>query len=310
MIPLVRSVLRGAGGLLALLFGLTTILFFLLRVTGDPASMLIGPEATPEQVESVKRAYGLSRPLIEQYGIYLLNLLQLDFGTSLASGEGALHQVLMHLPATLLLAGIAMALALAVSIPLGVWLGSDPEAPSRRLVGALVFVAQGTPGFVVGLLLIQFIAVQLRWLPSMGFDDARSWILPSVTLASFLGPKLARVVGANVSEALRDDYVRTARANGASRREVLWRHALPNALLGVTALVGTQFAHLVSGSILVETIFAWPGIGWLLLESTRTLDFPVVQAIAVVVGILVFAVNSILEVCFRQLDPRLRERHA
>jgi peptide/nickel transport system permease protein len=291
-----------------MLLAVTTLLFFLLRLTGDPAVTLAGPDATPEQLASIRTAYGLDRPIAVQYVTYLGNLAQLDFGESLASGEAALVEVLARLPATLLLAVLAIGTTMLVSAPLGAWLGSRPQAAAQRAVGGIVFVAQGVPGFVFGLLLIQIFAVELRWLPSLGFDDPVSWVLPTATLAAFLTPKLTRVVAANVAEAMGEDYIRTARAQGASPREVLWRHALPNALLGAAALLGTQFAYLMSGSLLVETIFAWPGVGWLLLESTRTLDFPVVQAIAIVTAILVFCVNALVDRLFQTLDPRLAKR--
>jgi peptide/nickel transport system permease protein len=171
-------------------------------------------------------------------------------------------------------------------------------------------VLQGVPGFVITLLLIQIFAVSLLWLPSTGYGGTLSWVLPVAGLASFLAPKLARVIAANVGEAMREDYIRTARAIGASEREVLWRHALPNALLGAAALIGAQFAFLLGGSVVTESIFSWPGLGWHLLKSTQTLDFPVVQAIAVFIAVLVFTVTALTDLSFRLLDPRLRVQTA
>ncbi len=293
-----------------LVIALTTLLFFLLRATADQAVMLAGADATPEQVAAIRAQYGLDRPLHEQYLRYLGGVARLDFGQSLVSGKGALAEVLERLPWTLLLATLAMTLTVALAIPVGAWLGARSGTAGRRLASGAIFVLQGVPGFVVALVLIEAFAVELRWLPFIGSDGLETWIMPTVTLASFLFPRLARVVATNVAGALGEDYVRTARATGATPREVLYRYALPNALLGATALVGTQFAFLLSGSVITETIFAWPGVGSLLVKSTQNADFAVVQAVAIVIAVLVFAVNTAADLAFQALDPRLRGRRA
>ena len=300
------SIGRPIGNLLVLLFGISTLMFFALRAAGDPVAVLAGEDASPELIEAIRARYGFDQPLPLQYFFYLGNLLRLDFGDSLATGQPALAYVFSQLPATLLLAFLGMTVTLLVAIPAGAWLGLRPDAPERRLAAGSVFFMQGVPGFVLALILIQIFVIRLEWLPSLGFADPRTWILPSVALASFLAPKLIRVISANVAEAMREDYIRTARANGASARELLWREALPNALLGATALIGTQFAFLLSGVVIIELLFYWPGLGLLLLRSSRTLDFPVLQALAFVVALLVFSVNGLTNFAFRLLDPRLR----
>jgi ABC-type dipeptide/oligopeptide/nickel transport system permease component len=300
-----RFWLRRFSELIVMLAGLATLLFFLLRLAGDPAYVIAGQDATPEQVAAIRAEYGLDRPLLLQYVAYLGSLLRLDFGDSLVTGESALGAVLTALPATLLLACLAMAFTLAVAIPLGAWIGFAPDRPLRRWTARAVFFLQGVPAFVMGLVLVQVFAVQLAWLPSVGYGRPANWILPVVSLAFFLVPKLTRVVAANVSEAMREDYVRVARATGAAPREILYGYALPNALLGATALIGTQFAFLLSGTVIIEYIFAWPGLGWLLVEATQSLDFPVIQTVALVVGVLVFAVNTTADVAIARLDPRI-----
>lgn len=304
------TILKRLRDLAILLFGLTLVLFFMLRLAGDPAIVMAGPDATLEQIESLRVQYGLDKPVWQQFLVYLRNVLLLDFGQSLASGVPAMEKVMSMLPATLLLTFLAMGFTLVVSIPLGAWLGYRPDAPSRRLTAWLVFIGQGVPGFVVGLVAIQIFAVNLGWLPSLGYGSVQHWILPTISLGAFLVPKLTRVLAANVAEAMREDYIRTARANGVRSRELLARYALPNALLGATALVGTQFAFLISGTVVIEIIFSWPGIGWLLIESTQTLDFPVVQAIAIVIAVLVFLINLFTDLAFRVLDPRLKKAPA
>ena len=292
--------------LAVLLLALVSLLFVLLPLAGDPAEILAGIDATPEQLAAIRAKYGLDQPLYVQYVTYWAHVVQFDFGVSLASGRPAMDVVLAHLPATLLLAFLAMTLTILISVPLGAWLGFRPNDPAQRVVASIVFFFQGVPGFVLALILIQVFAVTLRWLPSIGYGDVTTWILPTLALSSFLIPKLVRVIATNVTEAMREDYVRTARAFGASSNEILWRHALPNALLGATALIGTQFAFVLSGTVIIERLFSWPGIGWLLIERTQTLDFPVVQALAIIIAIMVFFVNTITDLSFRYLDPRVR----
>lgn len=300
--------LRPVRDLAVLLLGTLTLLFFLLRLTGDPALMLAGADATDEQVAAIRAEYGLDRSLPVQYLSYVGNLLRLDFGRSLADGSPALEKVLIAYPTSLLLAAMAMAVTLLISVPTGAWLGAKRHGAARIAVRWLLFVLQGVPGFVTALLLVQIFAIELVWLPALGSGGPSSLILPTVSVASFLAPKLTRLIEANVAAAMVSPYVRTARAIGASDCEILWRHALPNALLGATALVGTQFAFLMTGLVIIESIFAWPGIGWLLVQSTTSVDFPVVQAITLTVVVTVFAVNTFVDLMQRRIDPRLRHR--
>ncbi|GAA0711157.1 ABC transporter permease [Dactylosporangium roseum] len=305
---LVRALTRRVLQLLALLFSISTLLFFLLRISGDPALVLAGENADPEFIAHVARQYGLDQPLIVQYGNFIGHVFQLDFGRSVQSGEAALGLVLARMPATVQLAALGILINLLVAVPVGAWLGSRPHPLPRVVATGLLVVGQGVPGYVVGLLLIQIFAVKFRLLPSIGNTTLVSWILPSVTLAAFLIPRLTRVLATNVSAAMSDDYVRTARACGASKLTVVVRHALPNALLGATALVAGQFAFLLSGALITEVIFAWPGVGRLLIDSVLRLDFPVVQATVFVVAFLVFLVNALTDVLFSILDPRLRRQ--
>lgn len=303
-----RRFLAWVRDLVVLLLGATTVLFFMLRLSGDPAIVMAGPDASPEQIDEIRAQYGLDRSLPVQYLAYLGRLLRLDFGTSLADGSDALTKVLAALPASLFLGGLALLLMLAAAIPLGAWLGARRDGAGRVVVRWLLFVIHGFPGFVIALLLVHLFAIQLVWLPALGSSGPRSWILPAASVAIFLAPKLVRLIEANVHEALQSGYVRTARSIGATDREILWRHAMPNALLGATALIGAQFAFLVTGLVIIETIFAWPGIGWLLVQSTINLDFPVVQTITTVVVLNVFLINTATEWLQRLLDPRLRHR--
>ena len=303
---ILQALTRRGLELLVLLLSISTLLFFLLRLSGDPAAVLAGEEADAETVALISARFGFDQPLFIQYLRYLSAMVSLDFGNSLIGQIDALTMVLDRLGSTLLLALLALVITALMSIPLGAWLGFRPAAQSRKWSNAVVFILQGIPGFIVGLLLIQFFVVELRWLTSIGNQGPSSWILPALTLASFLVPKMVRIIAANTSEAMAEDYIRTARAAGASEGDLLMRLALPNALLGATALIGTQFAFLMSGSLITEVIFAWPGFGALLVSSVERLDFPVVQAAVFVIAILVSLVNALTDIAFSLIDPRLR----
>ncbi len=302
-----KRALRRLVDLLVLLVSVSTLLFFALRLAGDPTVVMAGSDATEAQLAAIRAQYGFDKSLPEQYLRYMASLARLDFGASLATGQSALGMILVKLPATLLLASLGFITTVAIAFPVGAFLGFRPDSAGRRLVALLVYVFQGVPGFVLALLLIQVFVVQLGLLPSFGYADPRTWILPSIALASFLAPKLCRVFAANVSEAMREDYIRRARAMGATPKEILWKEALPNALLGAASLLSVQFATLISGVVIIEVLFVWPGVGWQLLQSTLALDFPVIQAFAVVVAVLVFAINTATDLLLTVIDPRLRE---
>jgi ABC-type dipeptide/oligopeptide/nickel transport system permease component len=291
--------------LFVLVVTVSTVLFFLLRLTGDPAAALAGADATADQLLAIRQAYGLDRSLPEQFLSFLMQTAQGDFGRSLASGVPAIDLILEALPATLSIAVPAMLLSVAGSLVIGAWLGSG-HSGARHFVSSIVFVLQGTPGFVVGLLLIQLFAVELTVLPSMGRAGVYSYLLPITTLSLFLFPKQVRLVATSVDGALRRDYVRTARSIGASPGEILMRHVMPNAVIGLIALIGAQSALLLSGAVITESLFGWPGLGALLLSASQTLDFPVVQAIALISALLVFVINGVADAVVAVVDPRVR----
>ncbi len=292
--------------LVLLLVALSLLLFGLLRLAGDPALALAGADADPETIARVRAAWGLDQPLAAQLTRFVARTLALDFGPSITSGRSAIAVVMDALPATLGLAVLAILLSVAIGVPLGAWIGQTPERAPQRLAMETVVLIQGIPGFVVALLLIQLFAVGLGLLPMIGQSGPESWLLPVVSAALFLCPKLVRLIAGNVAAARGADWVRTARACGASEGEILRRHILPNALIGAIALVGAQFAFLAGGLLVIETLFAWPGIGRLLLQSTLTLDYPVIQAATVVITLLVALVNAATDALVALVDPRLR----
>lgn len=305
--PILRAAARLLGRLLVLLLAIATFLFFMLQFTGDPALVLAGSEASADQVAAIRTSYGFDRPLPIQYLSYLWATLRFDFGRSLMSGEPAMNLVLEALPVTLLLTVSGMAVTLAAAVPAGAIIGYGNARGRARGATMVLFLLQGIPGYIAALLLVQVFAIELNWLPAVGFSGPASWVLPCLSIAAFLVPKLARIIARGVEDAMKADFIRTARSSGVSERRILWQHALPNALAGATALIGAQLAFLISGLVVIETLFAWPGLGRLIVEATLELDFPVVQAATLLIAVLVFAVNSGTDLLLARIDVRIHE---
>ncbi len=291
---------------MVLLGTISTTLFLLLRLSGDPAILLAGEGAGPETIAAIRIEYGFDKSLTEQYLIFIWEIIRLDFGRSLVNSQPAFGFVLQYLPSTLHLTFLAIFFNSVIAIPAGVWLGAKPNQRRRQILSTIVSVTQGTPAYVIGLVLIQIFAVWLGWLPSIAGTGTWAWVLPVATLAFALAPNLIRVVAASIEDTTRQDYYRTAKANGAAPNILLIKHSLPNALLSTTSLLGAQFAFLLSGALITEFIFAWPGLGLILVQSITNLDFPTIQATVFVVAYLVFFVNLIMDQIFRFADPRLR----
>ncbi len=300
-----RRLARGLVHVLYVLGFVLTVLFVLLRLSGDPVALLLPENATAGEIATMRRALGLDRPLAVQYAAFLGGMLTLRFGESLRYGEPALSLVLNRLPPTLELTGAAAALAVVVALPVGLWSALHRgKIRSVFLMGGAL-LGQSMPAFWLGLLLILIFAVQLRLLPSFGRGGITTLILPAVTLGAFMMAKLARLVRSGVLEVLSQDYIRTALAKGLPRGRTIWRHALRNALLPVVTVLGLDVGHLLGGAVIVETIFAWPGMGQLLVQSILASDYPVVQATVFLVTILVVTISLIVDAVYALLDPRI-----
>ena len=285
------------------LLGLLTLLFFLVRLSGDPAAVLAGPSATPEQLEEIRTGLGLDEPLLAQYVAFLGDVVRLDFGTSVFSGEDALSSVLSVLPATLLLVLSTVLTSVVVGIPCGVVLARAGRL-ARGGMGAAMTLAQAVPSFVLGVGLIFVFAVQLGWLPAFGSGTPATLVMPTIALAAFAVARTARMVAAELEQGEGHDYLRTAYAKGASSRRVLWRHALPNAMPAVASALVVEVSYLLSGAVVVEVLFAYNGIGKRLVDAIFARDYPVVQAAVFVIGVFVIVVNLVGDALVRALDPR------
>lgn len=288
-------------------FGVCTLVFLLIHlVPGDPVEAMLGESARPADRQALRAALGLDRPLAEQYLQYLGDLAHLDFGQSFQFRRPVADLLSERIPPTLELAGAALALALVLAVPLGVV--SARNRGKALDSGAMAFSLLGIsiPNFWLGPLLILVFSLWLGWTPVSGRDGLMSLILPAVTLGTGLAAVLARMVRSSVLEVLGEDYVRTARAKGLSETAVMWRHALRNAWLPVLTLVGLQLGGLLGGAVITETVFAWPGVGSLLVEAIQNRDYPVVQASVLLVSLTYVFVNTLTDLVYAWVDPRIR----
>lgn len=284
-----------------------TLIFIIFRlVPGDPAQLVAGEMAPQQIVDQIRQEMGLDKPLWYQYGQYLISTAKGDLGVSKVFGQKASAQLKLRIPKTALLAVTAMLLAVAVGLPAGVISAVRRNSfwDYSSMFGAIIGVC--LPSFWLGLMLIILFSVELRLLPTAGASSWKHLILPSVTLAANQMAVIARMTRSSMLEVVSLDYVRTARAKGLSERVVILRHALRNALIPTLTVIGVQFGLLLGGSIIVETVFAWPGLGQLMIDSVRMRDYPLVQGVALVFAATFLMINLTVDVLYAYLDPRVR----
>lgn len=298
-----------------ILFGVLFIVFFMLQMTGDPVSLLISRHASPEEVQALREELGFNRPLPVQFLEFVSGAVVGDFGKSLRHQQPAMDLILDRLPATVELAVTALMISLILGIPLGLISGSNPGSFWDVLSRGTGLLGQTIPNFWLALILILVFSVHLGWFPSFGRDTwtffgltlpTRSVILPAFSLSLFTMGQLVRFTRSAVLEIRGEDYVRTAYSKGISDRKVYTGHILRNAAIPLISIVGVQFGYLLSGSIYIETIFSWPGLGNLLAESIGNRDFALVQAIAFFSSFVVVTLNLLTDVAYGLADPRIR----
>lgn len=288
-----------------IVIGALTIMFILQRLSGDPVTLILPDLADEQQAEELREELGLDRSLPVQYARFIGNALTGDFGVSYIQGQPVLKVVFSRLPATLQLAAFAVVLATVGGTALGglsaMWRGRIAD----RVVGTASLLGQSIPTFWLGIMLILFVAVYLRWLPASGNGTWRHIVLPGFTLASFSLARTTRIARASMIEALSQDYVRTARARGAGELRVVAYHALKNASISVVTVTAFMFSTLIGGAIVTEVVFAWPGIGRLIVDSVLQRDFPIVQGAVFVTAVIVAVTYMLLDVVYRWIDPRI-----
>ncbi|NBC95080.1 MAG: ABC transporter permease subunit [Deinococcus-Thermus bacterium] len=297
---------RIVGVVLTVVFVGITIFLMVRILPGDPARVIAGVLATEQDVQRIRVELGLDEPLPVQAGIFLRDLAQGDLGVSARTSNPVLDEIGARLPATLSLATAGMLLAVAIGIPLGAWAAARAGSAADLLVSTFVLFGISLPVYWLGLMLIILFSIRLRWLPAAGAEGPLSLILPALTLAAFSVAFIARITRSSMLEVLRQDYVRTAHAKGVGRRAVEWRHALRNALPPVVTVIGLQFGELLGGAILTETVFGWPGLGRLLVDSIFARDYPMVQGLVIVFAAMFAVVNLIVDLTYERIDPRVR----
>jgi peptide/nickel transport system permease protein/glutathione transport system permease protein len=280
--------------------------FIVLRLTGNPVDIFLDINRTPEQVEALTKRLHLDQPLPVQFLIFLGDLLHGDFGESLQFTGSAAVVVWERVGATLQLAGTALALAVVLGVLGGLVCAVWRDRAADAVISSIAIAGQSMPSFWLGLLLIEFFALQLRWLPTSGYGDLKHLVLPAVTLATILLPNFVLITRTAILELMGEQFVVTGRSKGMSRPRVLVTHILPNAINPVLSFLGIQLGHLMAGSIITETIFAWPGVGRLLINSISHRDVPVVEAAVFFIATAIALANLLVDVMQMLIDPRIR----
>jgi len=289
------------------LLGVATLVFSLIHmIPGDPAQAMLGEAASPADVAALRAKLGLDRPLLEQYGGFLADLARGDLGTSLRTGEPVASQIWVRVPATVELAAAAMIFAIGLALPLGVLAAVRRGTVVDFASMGLALTGISVPNFWSGPMLAIVFAVWLQWLPVSGRGTWAHLILPAISLGAGLAAILARMTRATLLEELREPYVQAARARGASAPRAVLRHALRSGLIPIVTLIGLQFGTVLTGAVITETVFAWPGIGRLLIQSIGFRDYPVVQGCILLIAVTYMAVNLITDLAYGSLDPRIR----
>jgi ABC-type dipeptide/oligopeptide/nickel transport system permease component len=326
---------RRIGGTAPVVLLITLLVFVLLHAApGDPATLLVPEDATPSDIERIRRDLGLDQPVYVQYIKFITSVFTGDFGRSFRYGEPVARLIAQHLPATLELALVSSLIAVAIGVPFGVWAGARPNSWLDNAASLVGFFGISMPGFWMGIMLILIMAGYFNLLPTSGrltfgmggapitgfvlldtllrgdlpaFGNALAHLaLPAITLGTNMIGIIMRVTRSSVLEIMHEDYVTTARAKGQVERVILWRHVLKNALIVIITVVGLELGTLLSGSIIVETVFVWPGMGSLLIEGLQSRDYPLIIGLVLVYTAMFVTINLIIDLCYAVIDPRVR----
>lgn len=288
------------------LFGISLFAFALIHVIpGDPLRIMLGERATKEQMEELREKMGLNRPLVIQYTSYLSGVVKGDFGTSLKTGRPVIVEIEERFPATVKLAVSGTAIAVAIGVTMGILAAKFKDTWIDMLVTTLATLGVSLPSFWLGLIVIMVFSVRLGWFPVAGGSGLYDLVLPSLTLGVLASTMISRITRSGMVEVLSNDYIRTARAKGMEETTVLFTHAFRNVMITVVTVVGLQMAALLSGAIIIEQVFNWPGMGTLAIDAISSRDFPMIQGIILFMGIVYVAVNLMVDLLYGLIDPRI-----
>ncbi|MCH4889024.1 ABC transporter permease [Acidaminobacter sp. JC074] len=306
-----KYVLRRLLMMLPVMLGVTFVVFFIISLTpGDPATMILGEGATEEAVQELREEMGLNDPLIVQYFNYVKNLLRGDFGTSYSTGKSVWSDISSRFPNTFVLTISAIVLSVIISIPIGVISATRQYSIFDNVGMVLALVGISMPSFWTGLILIILFSLKLGWFPSGGMDSWLSLILPAFTLAVASMASITRTTRSSMLEVIRQDYISTAKAKGVSRKVVVRKHALKNALIPAITVIGLEFGVLLGGAVLTETVFSWPGIGRLMVTAIQSKDLPMVLGCVLVFALSFSIVNLIIDILYSFIDPRIKANYS
>ncbi|AIC96402.1 MULTISPECIES: ABC transporter permease [Shouchella] len=298
--------LKRLAQIIPVLLIISFIVFALVFIAGNPVALMLPDDASQEDIAQLTASLGLDKPFIVQYGHYLLNLIQGDFGESFRYSTSALPLVLERLPATLELAIAAMIIAVTVAIPLGIWSATQQNTPLDLLASGGAVLGKAMPNFWLGIMLILLFSVTLGWLPVSGRGTFAHLLLPAITLATGIAAEITRLLRSNMIEILNQDYIRTAKSKGIRNLFVVYKHAFRNSLIPLITITALQTSTVVGGTLITETVFSWPGLGQLLIQAVNTRDMAIVQACVFVIAILVILMNLLADILYRLLDPRIK----
>lgn len=288
------------------IFAVSILSFVLIFLSGDPVAALVPLNARQEDIDNIRRAYNLDQPVVVQYLLFLSRALTGDLGESFRFKSDALSLVLGRLPNTILLACSSMLLSMAISVPLGILAASRKGRLPDALSSTVALLGISMPSFWLGVILILVFAGTLRWLPASGSGTWRHLILPTITVSAFATGLLIRLVRRSVADTMGQMFVTTARSKGLTERAIAWTHVLRNSAIPVVTVMGLQFGALLGGSVVVETVFAWPGVGWLMIQAIEARDLPVIRAAVLILAVFIVAINLVVDLLYTLLDPRIR----
>ena len=303
---MIRFVARRITTAAIAVFGVTTVIFVLARLVGDPVSLMMQPGMTQADVLALRHGLGLDQSLPMQYLHFVVGVLHGDFGVSPWQSQPAFGLVIDRLPATLLLTVAALGLATVFAMIFGTLAAAQPRSWADRLCGVVVTLGQAMPNFWLALMLVLLLSTTLHWLPPAGYGHVQNLIMPTLSLCLFTLSRLSRLVQSEMEATLRQDYVRTARAKGLSEPVVLLRHALANVAIPLVTVLAVDFGLLMGGAVVTESVFAWPGVGRLLIQAIGQRDFPILQAGAFVIATIVVATSLAADMAYAVLDPKIR----
>ena len=287
-------------------FLLVVFVFFVLRITGDPAQAMLPDDATEEDYIEFRQMWGLDKPLMEQFWVYCKNFIHGDFGQSYKDGRDVFEVISQRLPKSVWLMGMSIIFSIVVGLPLGIYAALHRNSFGDRFIMGTAVFGFSMPNFFLGIMFILIFSMKLHWLPSAGSDTWLHLLMPMITIGMTRMGSYARYTRSAMLNVLSKPYIITAKAKGANRNRMVYLHALPNAAIPIVTVIGTSIGHMVGGSVVIENVFAWPGVGRLLVSSVAVRDLPVVQAIVIIMGLAMVLANLLVDFTYGLLDPRIR----